>query len=68
VGGTWPRQLAIAAHTWLAVLFDAIFGPDVASTTHGESSTTIPSAIVLAVFAYLSTRAVATRKPRPDTA
>ena len=56
MGGTWPRQLAIAAHTWLAVLFDAIFGPDVASTTRGGGSTTIPSAIVLAVFAYLGGR------------
>jgi hypothetical protein len=39
VGGTWPRQLAIAAQTWLAVRFDAIFGPAIASTTRGGGST-----------------------------
>ena len=44
---------------WLAVLFDAIFGPDFVSTSSGGNSTTIPSAIVLVVFAYLGTRVVA---------
>jgi hypothetical protein len=44
---------------WLAVLFDAIFGPDFVSTTSGGNTTTIPSAIVVAVFAYLGTRVVA---------
>lgn len=43
---------------WLAVLFDAVFGPDFVSTSSG-SSTTIPSSIVVAVFAYLGTRVVA---------
>jgi hypothetical protein len=44
---------------WLAVLFDAIFGPDFVSSTSGGANTTIPSAIVVAVFAYLGTRVVA---------
>jgi hypothetical protein len=44
---------------WLAVLFDAIFGPDFVSTANDGNSTTIPSAILLAVFAYLGTRVVA---------
>jgi hypothetical protein len=44
---------------WLAVLFAAIFGPDFVSTSSGGNATTIPSAIVVAVFAYLGTRVVA---------
>ena len=54
---------------WLAVLFDAIFGPDFVSTTPGGNSTTIPSAIVVAVFAYLSTRVIAKHgfAPRRDS-
>ena len=44
---------------WLAVLFAAIFGPDFVTTTNTGTTTTIPSAIVLAVFAYLGTRVVA---------
>ena len=47
------------AFMWLAVLFSAIFGPDFVSTTNNGSTTTIPSAIVVAVFAYLGTRVVA---------
>jgi hypothetical protein len=50
--------LAIAV-MWLAVLFDAIFGPDFVSTSTSGTSTTIPSAIFVAVFAYLGTRVVA---------
>jgi hypothetical protein len=44
---------------WLAVLFDAVWGPDFVSSTTGGSTTTIPSSIVVAVFAYLGTRVVA---------
>jgi hypothetical protein len=44
---------------WLAVLFDALFGPDLVSSTTGASTTSIPSAVVLALFAYLGTRVVA---------
>lgn len=44
---------------WLAVLFDGIFGPDFVSSTAGGNSTTIPSAILVAVFAYFGTRVVA---------
>jgi hypothetical protein len=50
--------LAIAV-MWLAVLFDAIFGPNFVSTTGAGNSTTIPSAVFVAVFAYLGTRVVA---------
>jgi hypothetical protein len=52
-------SLAIVS-MWLAVLFDALFGPDfVSSGAPGASTTTIPSAIVVALFAYLGTRVVA---------
>jgi hypothetical protein len=51
-------SLAIAV-MWLAVLFDAVWGPDFVSSTAGGSTTTIPSAIIVAVFAYLGTRVVA---------
>lgn len=55
-------SLAIAV-MWLAVLFDAIFGPDIVanSATPGgpASSTSIPSAVVVALFAFLGTWVVA---------
>jgi hypothetical protein len=46
---------------WLAVLLDALFGPDVVSSNAAGTSntTTIPSAVFLALFAYLGTRVVA---------
>ena len=43
---------------WLAVLFDAVFGPDIVST-NAANGTTVPSAVVVALFAWLGTRAVA---------
>lgn len=46
---------------WLAVLFDAVFGPDFVSSTPGSSTTTIPSAILVALFAWLATIAIAKR-------
>lgn len=51
--------LAISA-MWLAVLFDALFGPDFVSINGtGANVTRIPSAIIVALFAYLGTRVVA---------
>jgi hypothetical protein len=44
---------------WLAVLFDAIFGPDILSSTPGGSSSTVPSAVAVALFAFLGTWVVA---------
>ena len=45
---------------WLAVLFDALFGPDMVFTSGGgANSTTIPSAVAVALFAWLATKAVA---------
>ncbi len=52
-------SLAISV-MWLAVLFDAILGPDfVSSSNAGQTTTTIPSAVFVALFAYLGTRIVA---------
>jgi hypothetical protein len=51
-------SLAISV-MWLAVLFDALFGPDIVSSNAGANMTTIPSAVVVAFFAYLGTRVVA---------
>jgi uncharacterized membrane protein (DUF485 family) len=44
---------------WLSVLFDAVYGPDIVSTTVGGQSSTVPSAVVVALFAFLATWVVA---------
>ena len=44
---------------WLAVLFDAIFGPSIISTTPGGTSSSVPSAVAVALFATIATWAVA---------
>jgi hypothetical protein len=44
---------------WLSVLFDALFGPNIVNTTVGGSSSSVPSAVVLALFAFLATWVVA---------
>lgn len=46
---------------WLAVLFDAVYGPNFVSTSSGGNSTTIPSAIFVALFAFLASASVAKR-------
>ena len=53
---TWP-SLAIAV-IWLVLLFDALFGPDIV-VSNSSGFTRLPSAVVVAFFAYLATRAVA---------
>jgi hypothetical protein len=50
-------SLAIGA-IWLVVLVDALFGPDVI-VNNTSGFTKLPSAIFLAFFAWLATRAVA---------
>ena len=50
-------SLAIAV-IWLSVLFDAIWGPDLVFN-NVSGTTTIPSAVIVAFFAYLATRVVA---------
>ena len=50
--------LAIAV-IWLAVLFAAVFGSDLVTTSAGANVSTVPSAVVVALFASLATWAVA---------
>lgn len=52
-------SLAISV-IWLAVAVDALWGPDIVSTNGGTAQfTRVPSAVVVALFAYLATRVVA---------
>jgi uncharacterized membrane protein (DUF485 family) len=44
---------------WLSVLFDAVFGPDIVNTSAGGDSSVVPSAVVVALFAFLATWVVA---------
>jgi hypothetical protein len=45
---------------WLAVLFTAIYGPDIVSTSAAPGeSTTVPSVAAVALFASIATWAVA---------
>jgi len=46
---------------WLAVLFDGIFGGDMIFSSPGNGMTTIPSAVAVALFAFIGTTAVAKR-------
>jgi hypothetical protein len=63
----WAARLAIPelwaslaiASMWLAVLFDAVYGPSIVVVDSPTSSTTIPSAVAVAVFAWLGSAAVA---------
>jgi hypothetical protein len=53
---------------WLAVLLDAVYGPDFVSTSGaGTQSTTIPSAIFVAFFAFLATASIARHALRGGT-
>jgi hypothetical protein len=51
-------SLAIAA-MWIAVAVTAVWGTDFVTRSPGDNSTTIPSAIAVAVFASVGTWAVA---------
>ena len=68
-GDVWP-SLAIAV-IWLAVLLDAVFGPDIV-TTDGVAGigheTHVPSAVVVAFFAWLTSWVIARYafRRRPD--
>jgi hypothetical protein len=53
----WP-SLAIMV-IWLAVLLDAVFGPDLVSNTVAGDHTTVPSAILLSAPAFFATWVVA---------
>jgi hypothetical protein len=46
---------------WLAVLFDGIFGGDMIFASPSNGTTTIPSAVAVALFAFIGTVSVAKR-------
>jgi hypothetical protein len=46
---------------WLAVLFDGIFGGDMVFSNPSSGPTTIPSAVAVALFAFIGTTVVAKR-------
>jgi hypothetical protein len=72
--GRWLTQLLVpemwASLTiiviWLAVLVDAIVGPDIVTAETGGGTSTIPSAVAVALFAFLSTWVVARHAFRHD--
>jgi hypothetical protein len=51
-------SLAIAV-IWLAVLFEAVFGPDIVTRGVAGDTATVPSAVAVAPFAFFATWAVA---------
>ena len=51
-------SLAISV-IWVTVLLDALFGPDIVTTSAGGDSSVVPSAIVVAVLAFFATWVVA---------
>lgn len=44
---------------WLAVLFDAVFGPNIYSSSAGVATSSVPSAVAVAFFAFLATWPIA---------
>jgi uncharacterized membrane protein (DUF485 family) len=44
---------------WVTVLLDALFGPDILTTSAGGDSSVVPSAIVVAILAFFATWVVA---------
>ena len=58
VPGFWATLSIVTM--WLAVLFDGIFGGDM-TFSNPPNTTTIPSAVLIALFAVIGTSAVAKR-------
>ena len=64
---TWTSRLLVRemwaamaiAVVWIAVLFTALFAPDLVSTSAGVNSTIIPSVILVVPFAMLATWPIA---------
>jgi hypothetical protein len=44
---------------WVSVLFDAIFGPDIVTSGVAGDHSSVPSAVAVALFAFLATWVVA---------
>ena len=54
---TWA-SLAITV-IWLTVLLDAIYGPNIVTSSAGGDQSTIPSAVIVSMFAFFATWVVA---------
>lgn len=54
---TWS-SLAITM-IWLTVLVDAIYGPDIVTSSAGGDQSAIPSAVIVSIFAFFATWVVA---------
>jgi hypothetical protein len=59
VPGFWGAVSIVSM--WLAVLFVGVFGGNMTFADAGGNVTTIPSAIVLALFAVIGTSSIAKR-------
>jgi hypothetical protein len=60
VPGMLEMWASIAISTmWVAVTVDAIWGPNIVADTAGGDHTSLPSAVIVAVFAWLGTWSVA---------
>ena len=59
VTGFWGALSIVSM--WLAVLFVGIFGGNLTSASAGGDVTSIPSAVILALFAVIGTSMVAKR-------
>ena len=57
VPGFWGALSIVTM--WLAVLFDGIFGGDMIFASSTNGTTTMPSAVVVALFAVIGTSVVA---------
>jgi hypothetical protein len=56
------------AFMWLAVLFTSVYGGDLVSVNgSGSQSTTVPSGVLVAFFAFLASVSVARRAFRRET-
>jgi len=53
----WP-SLAITA-IWAVVALTALFGPDISSNTPGGTTSTVPSGVVVGLFATIASWAIA---------
>ncbi len=66
-GRSWSVQLLVREMwaslaiivMWLSVLLDAVFGPNIETSSAGGDHSVVPSAVVLALFAFLATWVVA---------
>jgi hypothetical protein len=54
---TWA-SVAITV-IWLTVLVDAIYGPNIVTSSAGGDQSSIPSAVIVSIFAFFATWVVA---------